>query len=258
MRFRCFHHVPDPVAALTEFYRILRPGGLIAFSEPGPHHSLNAQSQYEMRTHGVIENDIVVADIWRMAQTIGFSDLKVSHATLPRLVDLETFDQLICASPPPKLAAAYLASDAPGQANKRCFFLYKGGAQQRIRDSRTKTGLAAAMTVTVERKGGVLFGSARLKNTGQARWLTRDGVRPGQVLLGVHHFAPDGRLVNLDYARFKLGPEPLEPGQSRVVAFELPLPPSGGFLDLDLVAEGVTWLETVGGKPVRLGPFDPA
>jgi SAM-dependent methyltransferase len=254
----CFHHVADPASALAEFHRILRPGGVIAFSEPGPHHSLSSTSQYEMRTHGVIENDIVIADIWRIAQSLGFSDIKLSHATLPRLFDPATFDQLISASTPSKLAAAYLASDAPRQSNKRCFFLYKAGAGQQICDSRTSAGLAAAITITAERKDGVLVGSARLDNIGQARWLTQDGLRLGQVRLGAHHFSADGRLADLDYARFELGHEPVEPGQSRVVTFELSVPPSGGFLDIDLVAEGVIWFETAGSKPVRLGPFDPA
>jgi SAM-dependent methyltransferase len=254
----CFHHVSDPAGALAEFFRILRPGGIVAFSEPGPRHSMTSAAQFEMKTYGVIENDIVIADIWRTAQALGFADIKLSHATFPQLVDPATFDRLISAPPAAGLAVDRLAGDAHNHANKRCFFLYKPGTGQRAFDSRNNAGIAGAIHIDAEPRGRLLAGSAALSNTGVARWLTREGLRVGQVRLGVHHFAADGSLVTLDHARVDLGPEPVEPGQSRTIAFEIPIPSGGGYLDFDLVAEGVTWFETTGGKPARLGPFDQA
>ena len=42
---------------------VLKPGGMVGLSEPGPHHSKTAQSQMEMRQFKVLENDIIIEDI---------------------------------------------------------------------------------------------------------------------------------------------------------------------------------------------------
>src|SRR5258706_8323224 len=52
-----FHHVADQKLYLQEFFRLLRPGGIVGFHEPGPGHSRSPGSQYEMRKYAVIEND---------------------------------------------------------------------------------------------------------------------------------------------------------------------------------------------------------
>jgi ubiquinone/menaquinone biosynthesis C-methylase UbiE len=81
--FDSFHHSTDPDATLREFARILRPAGIAAFAEPGPHHSQTPQSQFEMRTYGVIENDVDVHAIWRTAATCGFAAMKLAAFHVP-------------------------------------------------------------------------------------------------------------------------------------------------------------------------------
>lgn len=58
--FDVFHHIPNQEQVLREFYRVLKPGGIIGFNEPGQTHSQTAQSQYEMRNFKV----------WRMIFTL--------------------------------------------------------------------------------------------------------------------------------------------------------------------------------------------
>src|SRR5262249_29060164 len=53
-----FHHVANPEAVLSEFGRLLRPGGVCVMSEPGPEHSRLPQSQSEMRNFKVVERNI--------------------------------------------------------------------------------------------------------------------------------------------------------------------------------------------------------
>jgi len=50
---------------MRELGRVLRPGGIAGFSEPGRHHSKGARSQYEMKNYTAIENDVVMEDVWR-------------------------------------------------------------------------------------------------------------------------------------------------------------------------------------------------
>jgi SAM-dependent methyltransferase len=251
----CFHHVADQRATLKEFHRILKPGGFVAFSEPGPRHSTTLGSQFEMKNYGVIENDIVVEDIWRDARAIGFSNIRFSYATYPRLVDQADFNRLISGKAPARLAKTQVDLDARHHENKRRFFLYKDGGAEKALDSRSPAGLKGALEVTFRVEDGLLKGSILARNTGEALWLTSDQTPLGQVRVGAHHFAADGALLDLNHARFSLGPDPVEPGQSRTIAFELPVPPAGGTLEFDLVAEGVCWFAMVGSSPVKAGPF---
>jgi glycosyltransferase involved in cell wall biosynthesis/SAM-dependent methyltransferase len=69
-----FHHVPNQAQVLKEMGRILKPGGIAGFSEPGPDHSKTPQAQYEMRTNRVIENDIDVREILTIAKEAGFTE----------------------------------------------------------------------------------------------------------------------------------------------------------------------------------------
>ena len=95
--FHAFHHVPNPANAIAEFARILAPGGLAAFAEPGPTHSRAAQSQFEMRTYAVVENDVDVHHLWRIAREHGFVDLRLAvfQTGLPFEVSLDRFEDFL-------------------------------------------------------------------------------------------------------------------------------------------------------------------
>ncbi|MBI5642864.1 MAG: class I SAM-dependent methyltransferase, partial [Deltaproteobacteria bacterium] len=71
--FDSFHHVPNYEVILKEFFRILRPGGIVGFSEPGWGHSRSPQSKKEMEEYGVVENDILIEDIWDISVRLGFT-----------------------------------------------------------------------------------------------------------------------------------------------------------------------------------------
>jgi ubiquinone/menaquinone biosynthesis C-methylase UbiE len=69
--FDAFHHVPNPTQVMRELGRVLRPGGIAGFSEPGRHHSKGARSQYEMKNYTAIENDVVMEEVWTWARAAG-------------------------------------------------------------------------------------------------------------------------------------------------------------------------------------------
>lgn len=245
----CFHHVADQRATLAEFFRLLRPGGIVAFSEPGPAHSRFPQSQFEMKTYGVIEGDIDIHWLAGVAREIGFGELAASYSAPPRLYDAMTLDRLISGNVDKRTAKRAIDQVAPQHENARVFFIRKPG--QRLRDSRTLEGLSHEMTVSVVTNRSDLECKVIVKNTGSSTWLPQ-GLPVGSVSVGVSFFGANGELVALDYARGSLGDCAVEPGEWREANFVLPHPGQSGRLVFDLVSDGVTWFAVRGNVPVNI------
>jgi len=240
--FDAFHHVTNSDTVLAEFARILRPGGIAAFAEPGPHHSQTPQSQFEMRTYGVVENDVDIHALWTTAQTLGFTDIKLAAFNArPFHITLDQYEDLLQAGET-YLRWANWTREFMG--NVRNFYLYKEGTEPL--DSRRVEGLAARLIVTLT--GRTVH--ATLENTGTSIWLPASE-NLGGVGLGCHLFAADGTLRDFEFHR-----EPLRsrvaPGESVELAYELPSFEPGNVLEFDLVADGVTWFAQVGTTPARV------
>jgi ubiquinone/menaquinone biosynthesis C-methylase UbiE len=236
LTFDAFHHVPNPDEVLAEIARVLAPGGIAGFAEPGPAHSRSPMSQYEMRTFGVVENDVDVRAIWAAAQRAGFTSIRVAaFSPRPLLLSIDDYEGVIRGA---GAFATFVAAARDFLRDARLFFLEKG---EPVLDSRRTEGLACAIAAT--RDGNTV--RVTITNSGRAMWLPSDAV-PGGVQLGVHRY--DGeRLADLDYQRVAL-PRALQPGESAEVT--LTLPP--GSYELDCVANEVTWFAQIGSEPVRL------
>lgn len=250
--FDAFHHAPNPYDVLREFARILTPGGIAAFAEPGPEHSKTAQSQHEMRTYGVLENDIDIHAIWKTAQEVGFTEIKLAAYNVPQFaVSLEKYDELLAGG------ETYLRWSEFTRAflgNVRNFFLIREGEE--ALDSRGTEGLAA--TITIDAPVEVLAGApipirATVTNSGRATWLPSPAI-PGGVSLGCHLRDAAGQVKAHDHHWQPLTgpPRPVEPGESIDLAFEVPALSAGEYtLEFDCVADRVCWFAQVGSKPVQ-------
>ncbi len=251
--FHAFHHAANADEVLREFGRVLKPGGIAAFAEPGPHHSRSAQSQFEMRTYGVVENDVDVHAIWRTARACGFSDLTLAVAHDPPFhVSLAEFDDLLTGG---RTADAWLVSTRRYLRNVRKFFLTKGGSARR--DSGSTDGLACEVSATVARSaqtaGGVVVIDATVTNTGVAVWLPWPG--RGGVALGAHLYDDAGGLLNFDLHCTPLADPSREIPPGEVVRLRVTLPPldAGRYrVELDCVASGVAWFGQLGSRPAVL------
>jgi glycosyltransferase involved in cell wall biosynthesis/SAM-dependent methyltransferase len=249
-----FHHVPNPDQVLKEMARVLKTGGIAGFSEPGPDHSKAPQSQYEMRTNKLIENDVNLDEIWFMAQAAGFTDIKVAlFSSKPLLRPLDQF-------------GAYLSGDDMGDGlitetrhemqHRRVFFLFKGEATV-AKDSRQREGLLADLQVNLTSQQVKAGGAAELhvsvRNAGTAIWLPSTA-RVGAVRFGVHLFDRAGKLLDLDYFRQNLAEgQSIAPGESLEFVTKVPMSEPGAYtLQCDLVSEGVCWFEHNGSPTVRL------
>lgn len=250
--FDAFHHSTDPDAMLAEFARILRPGGIAAFAEPGPEHSKTEQSQLEMRTFGVVENDVDVHAIWRRARAVGFKSIRLAAYHVPPFhVSLEEYDNLLAGGETylrwAEMTRAFLR-------NVRNFFLQREG-EERL-DSRRTDGLAARIEATVPPRataGEPVPLRARVTNSGRALWLP-SGTIPAGVSLGVHLADAEGRTIAHDFHWEPLTRPAREivPGETVETDFALPPLEAGTWqIELDCVSDRVCWFREVGSPTAR-------
>jgi SAM-dependent methyltransferase len=233
--FDAFHHVPNPDAILAEFFRVLRPGGVVGFSEPGENHSRVPAAQEEMRAFGVLENDIVLDALATSMASIGFEGLLVNvFSTAPFLASLPAFEEFLAAGPAQQ---GYVEATRDGLLDRRMWFGRKPG--EIVRDSRGSAGLGGhilleALEVESTGNGWRLSGELVACNTGVASWRPSDATA-GPVRVGVRINLPSTSSVR--------------PGQDVAVPFDLlvdrSLAPRGATsltAEFCLVSDGVAWL----------------
>lgn len=253
MCLHAFHHVPNPAEMIGEFGRILRPGGRAAFAEPGPTHSHAAQSQFEMRSYRVVENDVDVHELWRIARGRGFADLQmmVFHG-LPFHVSLDRFEDFLRGG---ETCAEWVADARVFLRNIRNFVLVKEGTERS--DSRSSAGLMCEIDARLgepAREGSPIAVRVIATNVGDAVWLPRTaGI--GGVSLGFHVFDESGALLRTEVLSnpLKEGFGEVTPGEMATLTVSLPPLPTGRYVvEIDCVADRVGWFAQLGSRPARV------
>jgi ubiquinone/menaquinone biosynthesis C-methylase UbiE len=249
------HHVPNLKQVLREMARVLKEGGIAAFSEPGPNHSRSPKSQHEMRLYGILENDIDLPEIWDTARKVGFTDLKLSVFN-PNLflLSIEEFKEYLERG---QSYERYAEETRRYVEQHSIFFLYKGNPAPP--DSRQHRGLLARLEVNLKstriERGQNIMARVKIANIGSAVWLPTSAPK-GPVNLGTHLLTSNGKLINLDYSRHSItggAGRPILPGESILLDIIIPPPNPGEYiLEFDLVSEGVCWFGQYGSETVRI------
>ncbi|GAK52121.1 methyltransferase type 11 [Candidatus Moduliflexus flocculans] len=254
--FDAFHHVPNPQEVLAEFARILKPGGMAGFSEPGRHHSRSPQSQAEMQNYDVLECDLKFEELAELAHAAGFSDCSCKLLCDPeRDLSLSDYQKLVRSkfTPPVSLSVKLWQSLYSAMQNAAIFFFYKGTCRL---DSRGHLGLSHTLRTRAEHlfvsSGEPLRIPITIVNTGTAHWLNQNIADIGVVKLGAHLYDDAGKLLNLDFWRMRLE-HPVSPETEIELTAEIVFPEPGIYqLAFDLVSEQVCWFEHIGSAPIRI------
>lgn len=249
--FDAFHHSTDPEATIREFARILKPGGIAAFAEPGPEHSKSERSQFEMRNYGVIENDVDIHQIWRTAQQAGFDRIHLAAFNVPPFhVSLEQHGELLAGG---ETYLRWAQHTREFMRNVRNFFLRRVGEEDL--DSRRTEGLGSTIEISLGTShpapGEAIAVRASVMNSGTSRWLP-SSVIPGGVSLGCHLLDADGRTRQWDFHWEPLTdpPRQLAPGETVSLTFSLPpLPEGAALLEFDCVADASAGSTRPGRRP---------
>ena len=247
--YDAFHHVPNQLEVLREMCRVLRKGGIAGFSEPGPDHSESPQAQEEMRNHRVVENDIVIGDIFEQAKKVGFTDMRLLIYSLePIVASFDKSDQLLEQG---DLFLDYVHKTINYSQNHNTFFLCKG--ENELYDSRYRDGLLADIAVNVNSllvKEGESFDiEVRVKNISNKVWLPSGG-NTGSVNLGAHLHDVDNSLLQSGYLRVPLSEErskKILPDEMVMVRCSMTALKTGKYIvEFDLVSENVCWFKESG------------
>lgn len=250
--FDSFHHVGNPERVLQEFYRVLKPNGLVAFSEPGPYHSFGAQSQEEMKKYTVIENDIVIEELWPLAQKIGFNNFHYALiSSFEQLLDFENYKQLKNNGLSLELLIRNKQNLQNYNFNATKFFISKGTLENS--DSRLRDGLISDISILSVKMASEIDNRSQLlvnleiKNISNKVWL-KSGDRLGSVSLGAQLFTHDGEMIDLNYFRYPFLEQDCSPGDSLNFECFVPCPLNLDtfILQFDLVSHKVIWFASNG------------
>jgi SAM-dependent methyltransferase len=250
-----FHHVPNQREVLAELARVLRDGGVAGFSEPGPEHSRTPQSQYEMRTFGVVENDVRIEEIWDTARAVGFTDVRLALFSVPgMLVSWPEYIEFLAQGDP---SLRFGALSRRFMAERRTFFLYKGTPP--VSAAEYRAGLRAVLAVAPAarrvRAGEEATFRVTATNAGTAVWQPH-GSGLGGVSLGAHLYDEHGVILRHSYHWESLTPgdgAAVAPGESVVREAIVPAPAPGRYLlEFDLVAADVVWFGLNGSATPRV------
>lgn len=253
-----FHHLPNSEEILGEMARVLRPGGIVAMSEPGRDHSASAEAVQEVTATGVLENDVVAERIAAAALRCGFTKVEVAPVALdvPPVPASEQIGFLYG-----QRHVDFWLGFAAENLKHQFLVLSKGEeAATTRRPSRLRARIEpvgrAAEDVLRGPAGGTIRLCLRLENTGDSVWLAGTGQRPGDALAGIRLLpegAQDHRRQTVDWCRGLL-PHDLAPDEELEIDLELPLPQAAGRyrLRVDMVAEQVAWFADRGSPALDL------
>jgi 2-polyprenyl-3-methyl-5-hydroxy-6-metoxy-1,4-benzoquinol methylase len=236
--FDSFHHLKDQEIILLEFFRILKPGGFVILSEPGPNHSHTDNAIFEMKNFHVLEKDINVDSIDLMAKKSQFYKTEVAvFCPIPNFYDLNNFNEIIASNQ--KLAGRHVADYLE---NHRLIKLSKEG------DITPDSRFLKYLNGKIEANSNGDLVELTIYNTGSCEWLPSK-YDIGGVCLTLHELDDSEQILKFNSIQLPFIEKSIKPGEN--VNFKLRLSQldvANKILKCDLIAKEITLFSHVGMK----------
>ena len=252
------HHVPDLTRATREFARVLRPGARAAFCEPGLEHLEAAETKRAIAELGENDRPFDVFAFLQRARELGFDQAFFSATLQPplRTVPIHDIDLFASGQHPTRTlresgvvdeihrrhAFAMLVRDGERERTSR----FPGVLKREIQVQGVPARLVRGMTYRP---------SARVKNTGDTRWIAEVSPMGGFVTIGCKFANAAGRVV-CDTAGRTVLQSDVRPNESATVEIALLVPPDmapGAYeLRFDMVDELVCWFSDLPDNPPQV------
>ena len=271
------HHVPDIPSAIAEIFRVLAPGGVAVFSEPGVGHSSKPWSVTASHDFGVLEQEIHIEPFIATCEAAGFPHVYVCPISyvIPEFeltrTEWQSWQRLPLTKRPlramEKMSRAMLEMVGGGKdsilfeeafamrlvrllqvpVEEHPFIIAAKSAERRRHRSKYSAVIKVASWNAEAQAGAPVAAAVTVTNHGSLTWPARSESSTGHVRLGIQLLDGDGHLVIRDFARCEL-PHDVPPGGSASVdaRFNAPGDPGSFRIKFDLVAEGVCWFEPSG------------
>jgi len=238
--FDAFHHVLNQFEILKEFSRVLKPGGLIVLSEPGPNQSRTVAAQSEMRNFKVIEDNIVIEDIENLSKQVGFKDFQVAiYNPIPNFFSVAEFNYILKDNP-----SEIIKPTLQFMENIRLIRIKKDGTE--LLTSRSPESLRYHLSGAVDN----FQISLQISNVGESVW-PKSGIEVGAVNIVMHLSNENHTITDFDFKRFDLGDKEIFPGQTLELVLPIDLRDiPASHVEIDLVSEHITWFYLLGNKPL--------
>ncbi len=251
------HHMPSFGRALKEIHRVLRPGGRAVFSEPGMAHSAQPISQSRMREDGVLEKNVSLPLVFRLAREAGFVRMKVNPL---RGASAYVFEYTASPADEEPLRRMWEETLRLSPREHARFVLEKEGPERPLDSCLPPPVLIPHLRADIrliESRGSVRRGETftdrlSVRNGGGIVWRARGRRFGGQVTCGLKVCDEKDDVLRDDLGRTPL-PRDIGPGEEIGLDMRITadLPPGRYLLRYDMVVEGVTWFEPHGSTAAR-------
>ena len=209
-----------------------------------------------MKEYGVLERDVILSEIHRLAKAVGFRRMVLKPYVSPEEVDLD-YEEFTVFREGGKVSTPYLTPQEIANFAERfhpLFYLEKGG-ERPLTSATASPELLRARIVIKEcpsqvQEGGTMKVVALCENTGQSLWLSRPRPFGGYVTFGVKLLTSTGRLLDNSIGRQHLA-EDVPPGGRVEVTSEVSFEgfePGRYRVLFDMVNELVHWFQDKGSE----------